>query len=178
MMQQRKSDHPIYLMLGVTTKSFLESKDSEIIDYFDDSYELIQKAVNLPQLIDYSPLVISAFKGLEKWFFLIAPTLNIPLERIERVKAQNQSFGSMVSWEELEKLFEDVLEKLNTNEQVKEELRAEVGLLKSFLKTYRSSVAHCWKKIESPTEADLHFKAIIGGLRRITEKLIGVGILL
>lgn len=164
-------------MLGSKTKAFLEFKDPEIIDYLDNSNELIQKSPNIPKLIDYSPLVVPAFKALERWFFLIAPAIGIPKERVDKVRVKDQSFGSMITWDELEKFFEDVLERLDTTQETKDVLRAEIGSLKSFLKTYRHAVAHCWNKVESPTEADMHFKSTVSGMRRITDKLIDTGLI-
>jgi hypothetical protein len=177
MKQIRKSDHPVYKLLGLATKQYLEKADPQIIDLIDDSYKIHEQfKSNDSAFEDFSFIVTPAFKALEKWLFLIAPSLGIPSSEIEAVR--DKSVGTLIGDQDrLSDLFENVLSTIDAAPQTKNDLSMEVMSLKSFLRNYRHKIAHCWKTLELPSDAFTHQTMIVGSIRRITEKLLEVKLL-
>lgn len=174
---ERKPNAPIFERLGTPTKNFLLKSEggrnfSKLVEWLDDSYDLLDYAKRGPSYEDYTFVITPAFKALERWIFLIAPSLGIPPERVERVRAEEKSVGSLIRGEELEKFFKEVLDSIETTPGAKDELLMEITSLKSFLKMYRHQISHCWKELDLPADAELHLNLIVGGIRRITEKLL------
>jgi len=176
----KKSDHPIYQALGLPTKRYLEANDSQIIEWLDDSRRLLEtyKQPSSPTFEDYTFIATSAFKALERWIFLLAPSIGIKQERIEKIRAGDKSVGTLIGdTSQLDVLFNEVLDTVGATGEIRDDLESEVLGLKSFLRNYRHNLAHCWKTLELPADAEVSYWTIINGIRRVTEKLIEVGIL-
>lgn len=179
----RKSDSPIFNLLGHKTRSFLEKNTdiggiSKVIEWLDDSGDLLEYAKTSGRSYeDYTFVITPAFKALERWIFLIAPIVGIPENRVNNIRSEEKSVGGLLKDNELANLFEEVLNTVEITESIRSDLTTEVLGLKSFLKNYRHQVAHCWKELDLPEDAELHLNQVIVGIRRITDKLIEVGII-
>ena len=165
-------------MLGQTTKQFLEKNDSQVIDLLDDSYKLHEAYKSNFGYEDYTFIVTPAFKALEKWIYVVAPFIGVDESVLEDTKNNQKSVGGL--WRDarkIENITDKVLDEIEANEELKDDVKTEVLGLKSFLKNYRHKIAHCWNILEYPNDAFMYLMTIIGGIRRITEKLTEVGVI-
>jgi hypothetical protein len=72
-----KSDHPIYQRLSAGTKIFLDGNGQDILDWLWDSNRLIDQFKATSNYSDYSFTIAPAYKALEKWLLLLAPSLGV-----------------------------------------------------------------------------------------------------
>ena len=169
-----KSDHPIYQRLSAGTKIFLDGNGQDILDWLWDSNRLIDQFKATSNYSDYSFTIAPAYKALEKWLLLLAPSLGVPNEVIQRAY-ETGKLGLFLSDDNVDKFFDVILEKLTLEASKKKELKTFVQTLSSTLKNFRHNPAHCGTIIENALRAESDFFTLLNTMDNITQSLIDAG---
>ena len=171
-----KSDHPIYQRLSAGTKIFLDGNGQDILDWLWDSNRLIDQFKATSNYSDYSFTIAPAYKALEKWLLLLAPSLGVPNEVIQRAY-ETGKLGLFLSDDNVDKFFDVILEKLTLEASKKKELKTFVQTLSSTLKNFRHNPAHCGTIIENALRAESDFFTLLNTMDNITQSLIDAGVI-
>jgi len=162
-----KMDSEVLFFLG-------KNGGSEVLFWLMDSCDLVmlfQKGfLGSSAYYDYSFLVLPAFKALEKWLLIIAPHLGVPEKMIQEANAKGP--GVFLRNNQIEKFFDEVLEKLKTEADTRNRLRSAVSSLNAILGNFRNDPAHCNYVIENPEQADTMVQQIIGNIDDITARFL------
>ena len=169
-----KSDHPIYQRLSAGTKIFLDGNGQDILDWLWDSNRLIDQFKATSNYSDYSFTIAPAYKALEKWLLLLAPSLGVPNEVIQRAY-ETGKLGLFLSDDNVDKFFDVILEKLTLEASKKKELKTFVQTLSSTLKNFRHNPSHCGTIIENALRAESDFFTLLNTMDNITQSLIDAG---
>lgn len=133
------------------------------------------------EYFDYSFIVMPAFKALEEWILLIAPSIGVPKEVVARARDTGQ-MNLFLAEKELQKFFDSalkVLEKKIGKLKVEKRkfLHDSVGTLYAYLKNFRHGPAHCSTIISKVAVADTKVHNILNAIDSITVTLIEEGLL-
>lgn len=167
----------------------LSPQGIKILQFLDDAFYLKinnQDFFNRPQgggdcYYDYSFVIMPAFKALEEWILLIAPSLGVPEDVV--VKARSTGHMNMfLAEDKLQEFFNQALDSLEerigslqTDKRI--HLRDSVSSIYAYLKNFRHGPAHCSTIIEKMPDAETKLHTILSAISAITKTLLEEGII-
>ncbi len=175
--QQWKSDHPIYRRFSPGTKKFLQDKGENVLEWLFDSHRLLEQFKASNDFSDYSFTIAPAYKALEKWLLLLAPSLGVDEKTIQEAQKKGK-LGLFLYDDKVDKFFDAALERLNIEAVRKSELRTFVQSLHSTLKHFRHNPAHSGTILVDVLQAETDYFTLLNIMDNVTQTLIDDGVVL
>lgn len=175
---QFDTNHQLFKKLDESVSKYLSKNGKEILAWLTDSLHLLDylKRQPIANFYDYSFVVTPAFKALEKWLLVIAPSLGVPSDIIKKAEETGR-LSLFLKDDQIDKFFGAVIKKLDIESQKKHRLKTSVETLNANLKNFRHTPAHCSNTIDNIYQADTTINQIVGSINDLTRSLIDDGVI-